>query len=157
LIADIAIVMAGRAGAALLSRLGVRVSRGTVLRVLMALPTGQAQIKRVLSVDDFALRRGHRYATLLLDAVTHRRVDVLPDRSADTLAAWLRDQRSHRRAHPALYSDGPIQGAIAKVKYLKRQMYKRAAFPYYVNESCSHRSKTATIFLPEPFLPKPFL
>ncbi|WP_426636017.1 transposase family protein [Planosporangium sp. 12N6] len=39
LIADLAVVMAGRAGAAVLARLGVRVSRSTVLRVLMGLPT----------------------------------------------------------------------------------------------------------------------
>jgi transposase len=36
-------------------------------------------------------RRGRKYATLLLDAVTHRRVDVLPDRLAATLAGWLRE------------------------------------------------------------------
>ena len=44
---------------------------------------------RVLGVDDFALRRGQVYATILIDAETGQRVEVLPSRKADVLETWL--------------------------------------------------------------------
>jgi hypothetical protein len=88
---------AGRAGVRLLEVAGVSVSRDTVLRAVMhqRLPfdPDREPVPKVLSVDDVAIRRGHRYATMILDAVTHRRVDVLPDRLAETLSDWL-------KAHP---------------------------------------------------------
>lgn len=83
--------LAGRAGAGLLAALGVPLSRHTMLRVLLRLPLPEVPVPRVLGVDDFALRRGQVYATILIDAETGQRVDVLAGRRAEVLEAWLRE------------------------------------------------------------------
>jgi transposase len=49
----------------------------------------------VLGIDDFALRKGRAYATVLIDAETGRRVDVLEGRTAGVVEDWL-------RAHPGV-------------------------------------------------------
>jgi hypothetical protein len=84
-----------------LTALGAAVSRHTALRVLLRIPLPTAAVPRVLV--DFALRRSRSYATVLIDAETGRRVDVLPSRIADVAKAWLRD-------HPGVQVVGPADG-----------------------------------------------
>jgi transposase len=81
--------LAGRASARLLPALGITASRHTALRVLLKIPLPGAAVPRVLGIDDFALRRGLVYATVLIDAETGRRVDVVRGRTADVTEKWL--------------------------------------------------------------------
>jgi transposase len=87
--------LAGRAGARLLPAPGIVVSRHTALRVLLRIPLPAVTVPRVPGIDDFALRRGQVCATVLIDAGTGRRIDVLPGRTADLVQEWL-------RAHPGV-------------------------------------------------------
>lgn len=50
----------------------------------------EVSVPRVPGVDDFALRRGHGYATVLTGAGTGERAGVLAGRTAEVLEAWLR-------------------------------------------------------------------
>ena len=43
----------------------------------------------MLGVDDWSLRKGRTYGTLLVDLERRVVVDVLQGRDADTLASWL--------------------------------------------------------------------
>ncbi|MGW7410640.1 transposase family protein, partial [Streptomyces sp. NPDC054833] len=71
-ISQIARELYGRAAARLAGLLAVPVSRSTALRHLRRLPLPQQTVPRVIGVDHFALRRRHRYATIITDPETGR-------------------------------------------------------------------------------------
>jgi hypothetical protein len=71
----------------------VVLSGTAVLSALTARPEPQAPAPTVIGVDGFALTRSQRYATVIIDALTHQRREVLDGRLAITLEAWPKATR----------------------------------------------------------------
>jgi transposase len=110
----IGVALGGNAGARLAAHLRLPTSPSTLLRLVRAAPMPQPPALQAAGVDEWAWRRGHRYGTILVNLADHRVVDLLPDRSAASVAAWLARYPTISvvcRDRSDLYADGMRRGA----------------------------------------------
>jgi transposase len=92
----IVVALGGAAGVQLSRGLGVAISRRMLLRVLRRLPLPSCASPTVLGVDDVAMRTRRRSGTGLIDLERRQPVALLPDRTAETVAQWLRELQGWR-------------------------------------------------------------
>lgn len=112
-----------RTAETLLASEQIKISDTTINRQIRSLPEPEVEKVEVLGVDDWAKRKGQRYGTLLVDQENKRVVDVLEDRTAETLETWLKSHPEIKivtRDRSKTYAEGIRNGAPQAIQVADR-------------------------------------
>jgi transposase len=120
---QVGLAVGGRAGARLARALGLPGSYRTIVRLVHRAPFPSLAAPRVIGLDEWAWRRGRRFGTIVCDLERHQVIDLLPVRSAPSVAQWLQAHPSVEvvcRDRSRLYAEGIRQGAPQAIQVVDR-------------------------------------
>jgi transposase len=120
---QLAFALGGSAGAPRLAALGMPASASTLIRLQHRTALPPPPEPTIIGVDDFSFRKGHSYGALLVDLERHQPIEMLPDKTAQTFASWL-------KAHPTItvitrdrdsaFAEGAREGAPQAIQVADR-------------------------------------
>ena len=85
----VAFEIGGEAGRRVLRCFQIQTSGDTLIRIVRRTALVQVDEARIIGIDDWALKKGRDYGTLIIDLEQHRVVDVLRERTTQVVSDWL--------------------------------------------------------------------
>jgi transposase len=119
----VAFATGGEGGARLAHTLAMPASPRTLLRIMHAQPLPPMPAPRSVGLDEWAWKKGRNYGTICVDLERRQPIALLPDRSPDTVAAWLRAQPTIKviaRDRSGGYTDAATRGAPQAIQVADR-------------------------------------
>ena len=161
---QVGFVVSAETGSRLLGILGMLTSPDTLIRLVRQTPDTTMETPRVLGIDDWAKRKGQSYGTILVDLEKHKVVDLLPERSSESVSKWLQEHPGVEiisRDRGTEYIEGATAGAgdalqiadrfhlfqnITDVtrKILKKRTKKLRAAAYQVAQALQEKANQQT-------------
>ena len=114
---QIGFALGGEPGSRLAAQLSMPLSGDTLLRLIRKAELEPHPPPRVAGIDDWSWRRGQRYGTIICDLERRRVIDILPERSTEAVATWLRQHPGVEviaRDRAGVYAEGARQGDTAQ-------------------------------------------
>jgi len=145
----------------LLGQVHIPVSLWSIVRLLRKVENSVRATPRILGVDDWSIRRGHTYGTVLVNLETSEVVDVLVGREAKTLASWLQSHPGVEvisRDRAGSYAEGGREGAPRALQVADRwhllknlgEMMFRVLSPHHREINIVGSSPVESPKVPEP-------
>lgn len=120
---DLGFATCAEAGVRLAPKLGMSVTATTLLRRMRDRSIPSPDAVRILGVDDWAWRKGMTYGSILVDLERRCPIEILPDRRAETVEAWLRlhpEIEVVSRDRAGAYAEAARKGAPQAVEVADR-------------------------------------